>query len=138
MNASERMPARMSVSAVPFTTLGTSDIAVPGRTLRDWGLYTQLLYRFAPTWRAGVRFEHATGSGDNWDPESRTPTGRASDPFRDDRYRVSPLVQWQASHFSRIRLQYNYDDAEHLEDGDAHSIWLGFEVALGDHAAHKF
>ena len=36
------------------------------------------------------------------------------DPFRDDRYRISPLVSWQPTPFSRIRLQYNYDRAKHL------------------------
>lgn len=47
--------------------------------------------------------------------------------------------------FSRIRLQYNYDHALHLEfDGlgsrgkDAHSVWLGFEVLIGSHPAHRY
>lgn len=117
---------------------GIPDVDVPGATLRDWGFYTQLLYRFDPSWRGGLRFEHATSSGDNWDEDTRMLVSADSDPFRDDRFRVSPLLQWQATHFSRLRLQYNYDHADHLADGDAHSVWLGFEVALGDHAAHKF
>jgi hypothetical protein len=129
--------------AAAFVDEGDPDVsgdetAVGAEDLRDWGFYTQLAYRFVPSWRVGLRFEHATGEGSNWDSGTASLVGRGADPFRDDRYRISPLLQWQATHFSRIRLQYNYDEADHLEEGSAHSVWLGFEVALGDHAAHKF
>lgn len=107
------------------------DITLAGETLEDYGFYTQLLYGFMPRWRGGVRFEYASGSGESVG-------GRENDPFRDDRYRISPLIEFLPSEFSRIRLQYNYDDADHLEDGDAHSIWLGFEYLIGSHAAHKY
>ncbi|HLB05195.1 MAG TPA: hypothetical protein VJL62_00595, partial [Thermodesulfobacteriota bacterium] len=100
-------------------------------TLRDWGLYTQLLYGFHPGWAAGLRYEYATGSGDSVG-------GRDSDPFRDDRMRVSPLLSWMPSEFSRIRTQYNYDRADHLDDKEAHSVWLGIEFMYGAHAAHAF
>ena len=100
-------------------------------TLRDWGLYTQLLYGFHPGWAAGLRYEYATGSGDSVG-------GRDSDPFRDDRTRVSPLLSWMPSEFSRIRTQYNYDRADHLDDKEAHSVWLGIEFMYGAHAAHAF
>ncbi len=111
------------------------DISVPGETLRDSGLYSQLTWRFAPTWKAGLRVERGTGSGESWIDGT---ADRNADPFRCDRTRISPLLQWQATHFSRVRLQYNYDEADSLESGEAHSIWLGFEVALGFHPAHKF
>jgi hypothetical protein len=44
----------------------------------------------------------------------------------------------QLTEFSRLRLQYNYDRAQHLESGDAHSVWLGAEIMLGAHAAHSY
>ena len=109
----------------------TGDFAsLPGRTLKDWGLYTQLLYGFQTRWAAGLRYEYAGGSG-------HSIGGRKNDPFRDDRHRLSPLLVWRPSEFSRIRLQYNYDVASHLKD-DAHTIWLGFEWLYGAHAAHNF
>jgi len=104
---------------------------LPASTLEDYGFYSQLLYAWKPRWRAGVRLEYASGSGESVD-------GSASDPFRDDRYRLSPLVEFLPSEFSRIRLQYNYDDAEHLDDGDAHSVWTGFEYLIGSHSAHRY
>ncbi|MGI8784130.1 MAG: hypothetical protein ACR2L2_10845 [Acidobacteriota bacterium] len=106
-------------------------IPIAGAILEDWGLYTQLLYGWTRGWRGGVRLDYASGSGESaCDSEN--------DPFRDDRYRVSPLVEWLPSEFSRVRLQYNYDHTEHLEDEDAHSIWLGFEYLVGAHAAHRY
>jgi hypothetical protein len=111
--------------------------AFPDKTLEDWGFYTQLVYGFRYGWTGGLRYEYASGMG-------QSVGGRNRDPFRDNRHRLSPLLSWRPTEFSRIRLQYNYDRAEHLEfDGlgnrerDAHSVWLGFEVLLGAHPAHK-
>lgn len=111
---------------------------VPGETddrLRDWGLYTELLYGFKYQWSAGFRFEYATGSGNGEEP-------RDVDPFRSDRYRVSPLLTYHPSEFSRVRLQYNYDNAEYLKTEDrsqeVHSVWLGFEYILGAHPPHEY
>jgi hypothetical protein len=101
-------------------------------TLQDWGLYAQGLWGFHRRWAAGLRFEYASGSG-------ASEGGRKNDPFRDNRVRVSPLVSFYPSEFARIRLQYNYDRADHLERRDnAHSVWLGFDFGLGAHPAHTF
>jgi hypothetical protein len=109
-------------------------IDLPRQTLRDWGFYTQLLYGFRYGWAGGLRYEYASGSGES----VLTFDGRRNDPFRDDRHRVSPLLVWHPSEFSRIRLQYNYDRADHLERRDAHSVWLGVEFLYGAHPAHKY
>lgn len=109
---------------------------IPGGDLRDWGLYTQVLYGWRPGWSAGLRYEYATGSGDSF--EEGEAFSRNDDPFRDERHRISPLVVWEPSEFSRIRLQYNYDHAKHLDSHDAHSVWLVFEVLFGSHAAHSY
>jgi hypothetical protein len=106
-------------------------INLPRETLRDWGFYTQALYGFQYGWAGGLRYEYASGSGESVG-------GRDADPFRDDRHRISPLLVWHPSEFSRIRLQYNYDRAEHLEHKDAHSVWLGVEFLYGAHPAHKY
>jgi hypothetical protein len=106
-------------------------LTLPAQTLHDWGVYTQLLYGFSYGWAAGVRVEYASGSG-------ASVGGRAADPFRNDRYRVSPLLVWHPSEFSRLRLQYNYDRADHLTQRDAHTVWLGLEFLYGAHPAHKY
>ena len=87
----------------------TETVSFAADTLDDWGMYTQLLYGFRINWAAGVRFEYANGSGLGYNHG-----GRDGDPFRDKRYRLSPLLSWRASGFTRIRLQYNYDHVTHL------------------------
>ena len=106
--------------------------AIPADTLEDWGMYTQLLYGPMINLAVGMRLEYANGRGVGYGHG-----GRDGDPFRNERYRVSPLVQWRTSEFVRIRLQYNYDQATHLEDY-AHSFWMGFEWLYGAHPAHRF
>ena len=98
--------------------------------LDDWGLYTQLVYGFRPRWEMGLRFEYADGN-------DQGVTSSSTDPRRDQRYRVSPMLAWRPTEYSRFRMQYNYDDTEFL-DGDEHSVWLGFDLSLGAHPAHKY
>ncbi|MGQ4806938.1 hypothetical protein NKDENANG_00275 [Candidatus Entotheonellaceae bacterium PAL068K] len=106
--------------------------SLDSETLDDWGLYSQLLYGFRYRWVTGLRFEYADASG----PNAEDP--RDQDPFRDQRFRLSPLLVFHPTEFSRIRLQYNYDWADHLDGHDAHSVWLGLEVLWGAHPAHKY
>jgi hypothetical protein len=105
---------------------------LPSETLQDWGMYAQGLWGFIPRWAAGFRVEYASGSGASVE-------GREADPLRDDRLRLSPLIAFYPSEFSRIRLQYNFDRADHIARRDtAHSLWLGFEFGIGAHPAHRF
>jgi len=109
---------------------------LPANTLRDMGFYTQLVYGFRYGWAAGLRAEYATGSGASIAEGVLAP--RADDSLRDDRLRLSPLLVWHPTEFSRFRLQYNYDNADFLRGGDAHTLWIGGEVTYGKHAAHKY
>jgi hypothetical protein len=95
----------------------------------DYGLYTQLLWGFKKGWVAGLRYDFADGNG------------LSTDYLRDRRQRISPNLTWYPTEFSKIRLQYNYDRAQHISDdgkGDEHSIWLQYEFMLGAHPKHKF
>jgi hypothetical protein len=109
---------------------------LPGDILRDVGFYTQILYGFRWGWETGLRFEY--GSGSRPSVADGILVRRQTDPFRNDRFRLSPLLTWRPTEFSRFRLQYNYDNAKHLSGNEAHSFWLGAEVLYGSHAAHRF
>lgn len=100
--------------------------AQPAETLRDWGFYSQVSYGFRRRWVASVRGDFVTAD----DPAA------GSDPDREPRWRVAPALTFFPTEFSKLRLQYNYDDRESA--GIDHSIWLQFEFLLGAHAAHKF
>ena len=105
--------------------------AVPRETLTDWGAYSQLLYGFRPGWVAGLRGDYVT--------HTRLGAYEAvygPDAERASRWRISPNLTWYPTEFSKIRLQYNYDDRSGI--GEDHSVWLQFEFLLGAHAAHKF
>lgn len=95
-------------------------------TLHDYGLVTQLEVGVSDHWMIGMRYEQATGSGESVG-------GRNNDPLRDDRWRWSPMIAWQPLSELRLRLQYNLDQASHLDSGTAHTIWLGLEAVLGHH-----
>jgi hypothetical protein len=100
---------------------------LPAEVLRDYGFYTQVLWGFKPRWVTGLRGEYANGNDGAFDPH---------DVFRGERTRVSPVLTFYPSEFSKIRLQYNYDQGELF--GHAHSVWLQMEFLLGAHGAHKF
>ena len=109
-------------------------------TLEDWGLYSQVLWGFVRGWAAGVRFEYGDAlAGRNFDLDSLSFVSPDTDPYRDRRLRVSPLLTFHPSEFSRLRLQYNYDRLRHLENGkDVHGVWAGVEFLFGQHPAHHF
>ncbi|MDH5517655.1 MAG: hypothetical protein OEY36_07530 [Gammaproteobacteria bacterium] len=95
--------------------------------LSDSGYFSQILWGFKPGWVVGLRIEDAHSEGDN-----------SSDPTRDDRQRVSANISWYLSEYSKLRIQYNRDEAQHLVDQTADSIWLQLEFNMGSHAAHSF
>jgi hypothetical protein len=105
---------------------GVLDIDLPRETLWDYGLYSQLTWGFKKGWVAGLRGDWVTGDHGAFYP----------DPDRDRRWRLAPNLTWYPTEFSKIRLQYNYDDRKNI--GRDHSVWLQFEFMLGSHAAHKF
>jgi hypothetical protein len=104
----------------PLTTL-------PAQTLKDYGFYSQALWGFKERWVAGLRGEYANGNDSPYDPY---------DVYRNERTRISPMLTFFPSEFSKIRLQYNFDHGELT--GTQSSIWLQFEFMLGAHGAHKF
>lgn len=98
---------------------------LPAERLHDRGAYTQVLWGVRPRVVLGLRGEIVSGS------RAAFPA-----PERATRHRVSPSITWYPSEFSKLRLQYNYDDRKGI--GSDHSLWLQFEFILGAHAAHKF
>jgi hypothetical protein len=103
----------------------------PRETLTDWGFYSQVLYGFRQGWVAGLRGDFVDRT-----KQAAYEAAYGNDPNRLGRFRVSPNLTWYPSEFSKIRLQYNYDDRDEI--GVDHSVWLQFEFLLGAHAAHKF
>jgi hypothetical protein len=118
------------------------DTALPAalsrETLTDYGFYSQVLWGFRKGWVAGLRYDFVDGEEGDYEKMNLSFDGSTlgRDPERNQRWRLSPNLTWYPSEFSKIRLQYNYDDRRDI--GSDHSVWLQFEFLLGAHAAHKF
>ena len=97
------------------------------------GYYTQLVYAHDQNWRAGVRY------GTIYKNDVIRNGVNQAMPENLDRYSV--MAEYNPSEFSRIRLQYNvnqalYDDVEGQKD--VKSLILQFNYAIGAHGAHAF
>ncbi|MGC3957925.1 MAG: TonB-dependent receptor [Verrucomicrobiota bacterium] len=122
---------------------GLTPAVLNSETVTDYGFYSELLYGFRKGWVAGLRYDYVTGEPADYERAGLLLADNAGggtllgrDPQRDLRWRLSPNLTWYPSEFSKVRLQYNYDDRRGF--GDDHSVWLQFEFLLGAHAAHKF
>lgn len=109
----------------------------------DYGFYSELLYGFRKGWVAGLRYDYVGGRAADFERAGLLVADNAGggdllgrDPRRAQRWRLSPNLTWYPTEFSKVRLQYNFDDRRSL--GTDHSVWLQFEFLLGAHAAHKF
>ncbi|MEO8276164.1 MAG: hypothetical protein ABI639_08080 [Thermoanaerobaculia bacterium] len=104
-------------------------VLVPGASFSDWGGYLQVNWGYKPGHAVGLRFDSV--GGDTGEP------GNVDEPALSHRFRISPVVTWFPTEFSKLRLQYNFDHGDALAQ-DEHSLWLQLEFLLGAHAAHKF
>jgi len=127
----EAMLRRYTAGAFTGDVGDFEDVSLPRETLTDWGFYSQLLWGFHKGWVAALRGDYVARDG-----QAAYERLLGDDPQRLPRWRISPNLTWYPSEFSKIRLQYNYDDRADI--GEDHSVWLQFEFLLGAHAAHKF
>ena len=100
--------------------------------------YVQGVYQFTPRWRTGLRYDYldsgSTSIGLVRSGEltlADFPSLEAATP-----HRVSMMVDWSPSEFTRLRAQYNWDNAR---DTSTDEQWLlQYIYAIGAHGAHKF
>jgi hypothetical protein len=100
-------------------------VTLAAETLRDRGVYSQLLWGIKPRIVLGLRGDVVGGDAAAFESEQRA-----------DRTRISPNFTWYPTEFSKFRVQYNYDHRKLI--GNDHSLWFQFEFIMGAHAAHRF
>ncbi len=100
---------------------------VPQDVLADYGGTAQLVWEISPRWETGARYEYVTGVQDDY----------LEDEWFDDRQRTSLQLTFYPSHFSRVRLQGNYD-APKWRDDPIWGTFLAFEVVVGAHGTHEY
>lgn len=91
--------------------------------------YLQGAWQFRPLWRVGLRYDTA-------DPDSGPLLAGTviEDPGR-DAYRLSAMIDYSPSEFSRLRLQYTND---HVLSETENQWYLQYIMSLGAHGAHQF
>jgi len=86
------------------------------------GWYLQSVYQFAARWRAGIRYDSLDSGSDTAE-------------LHPDR--LSLMLDWNPSEFSRLRAQYDWDNAR--DDGEQDRILrLQYIYGIGAHGAHKY
>lgn len=96
------------------------------------GYYLQATYGFAPRWRTGLRWDQV-GLANTTD----LPDG-SSDEYGDS-WRISGMVDFSPSEFSRLRVQVSQGRyAAEQGDLDVVECLVQLMVSLGAHGAHSF
>jgi hypothetical protein len=105
---------------------------------RQSGWYVQSVYLFRPRWRVGLRYDSMDSGNPNIGlvrsgllPRGAFPALLSASPDR-----VTLMLDWSPSEFSRLRAQYAVDEAR-LDRSD-HQLLLQYIYAIGAHGAHKY
>jgi hypothetical protein len=99
-------------------------------SFNDWGAYAYVIYRFAQRWDAGFRFDFV-------DSNKQFPSIQEGEPSPAPKeFRYSALLRFSPSEFSRIELQYEFDNPS--VRSNFHAVFLQFQYAIGAHGAHPF
>lgn len=104
----------------------------------QYGWYAQAVYQFMPRWRIGARYDYLD-SGSTAIGLVRTGTLPATDfPILADHdpRRTTAMIDFSPSEFSRLRLQYAWDQSRFTNTDD--QLLLQYIMSLGAHGAHKF
>ena len=116
---------------------GDSDVEMGGLVesgdydIEQDAFYVQGIYQFRPGWRVGARYDWLSADNDLSGISLATPLdGDDRDPDR-----ISLMLDFAHSEFSRIRLQYARDDSTRNSDDQ---IILQYVMSLGAHGGHKF
>jgi len=97
------------------------------------GWYAQAVFQFMPQWRVGLRYDQVRADNTGSDNDVFEEAGLDDESARPER--ISVMLDWSNSEFSRIRLQYNYDNSRDEKD---HQMFLQYTMSLGSHGAHQF
>jgi hypothetical protein len=102
------------------------------------GWYVQGVYLFQPRWRVGLRYDSMDSGTPRIGlvdsgvlPRSAFPALLSASPDR-----VTLMLDWSPSEFSRLRAQYAWDDAR--SDQRDRQFLIQYLYGIGAHGAHKF
>ena len=95
------------------------------------GWYLQGVYKFLPNWRAGLRYDQLNSGSVDYGLNSVNLANTSYDPKR-----VSAMLDYSPSEFSRIRLQLSQDKSR--QEATDNQVFIQYTMSLGAHGAHKY
>ena len=95
------------------------------------GWYLQGVYKFLPYWRAGLRYDQLNSGSVNYGDNAANLANSSYDPKR-----ISAMLDFSPSEFSRIRLQVSSDKSR--QEATDNQIFIQYQMSLGAHGAHKY
>lgn len=100
------------------------------------GWYVQSIYQFMPRWRVGLRYDRLSANNDVANPVAGTSLETLANDGEHPQ-RVSAMVDFSNSEFSRLRLQFNRDESRGGGETDD-QVLVQYIYSLGSHPAHQF
>jgi hypothetical protein len=101
------------------------------------GWFAQGAYQFMPYWRMGLRYDRLSAGTVNLNANAANLAVPDFNPTR-----LTAMIDWSPSEFSRIRLQYARDrsrqDTATGETISDNIVFLQYIYSLGAHGAHRF
>ena len=95
------------------------------------GWYVQGIYKFLPYWRTGIRYDRLNGGTVNYGLNTASLVNVDYNPQR-----ISWMVDYNPSEFSRIRLQLSQDKSR--QEATDNQVFIQYQMSLGAHGAHKY
>lgn len=84
-----------------------------------------------PHWRTGLRYDRLDSGNVSYGLNSAHLAHTGYDPQR-----VTWMVDYSPSEFSRIRLQFARDESR--REGTDNQVFVQYQMSLGAHGAHKY
>ena len=116
-----------------LTLLGSSPLETSTLDSGQDGWYAQATWKFARSWRTGIRYDRLDSDNKGSDPGVLDEAGLVSNGHTPKR--ASVMAEWVPSEYSRLRLQYNRDDSYQVPDDQ---VYLQYTFSIGSHGAHAF
>jgi hypothetical protein len=95
------------------------------------GWYVQGVYKFLPYWRTGLRYDQLNSGSVNYGANTANLLNTDYDPSR-----ISWMLDYNPSEFSRVRLQLSQDKSR--REATDNQVFIQYQMSLGAHGAHKY
>jgi hypothetical protein len=84
-----------------------------------------------PHWRTGLRYDQLDNGGVDYGLNTANLLNTGYDPQR-----LTWMLDYNPSEFSRIRLQFARDESR--QEATDNQVFIQYQMSLGAHGAHKY